>query len=827
LTTLASTLCDRLAATRGSRLAILLAGIVTSQVILYGHSLIGTKILLPLDLLALPNVYLPMASETRGIVPHDVVQSDLAYLVEPERHFVASELRAGHWPMWVPGQYAGKPVLQGPWLSPLSLLLAAFPSPVVLAWHQLLAAIIAGVGFYLFCRRALGVGFWPAVVTAWNYPITGFFVFWLGYPTCASVYFLPWMAFAIDGVIRRTTLAGMVALGLTTCALLCNRQLDVAGQTLVVCGLFGVWRTCETYWGSLLGRQARKAGLLLLAGWLLGFALAAPYVLPVLDYVREGSRIEARLRGVEERPPGSLAALPLLVLPDANGASRRGSYPLPPAYQIESLSAAYAGLISTLFLAPLAWWSRRSRSFAVFSTGLVIVALAWGLDFGGIVFILRLPWLNAMSYNRLVFAASFAILAMAAGGLESLVEPLGPVRRHRLLVPAVLLVTLASWWFYRAANLPEPIASEIGKMLAEGKSQPWIEDEAGVRQVQSWFSRVYILGGLLAVVAALGWIVLGLRGSWRPWMSALLGSVMFVDMLWFAHDRSAQCDPSLYYPRVPFLQKLASITAGRVVAFENLPATLAQMSGLRDVRGCDGVDPRRYFQLVQIAAEPTPNDFAYAHLQYMLPKISYPTPDSVRLSPVMDLLGVEYVIFRRAIPESFKPALVESDYWAMKNPSALPHVFVPRHVESVSDDKERLAKLSAPSFEPSEVAYVEMPVALPDVARGKTIILAEKHTEITVSANMETPGLVVLSDSWNTGWRCRLNGEEVPILRVDHALRGVLVPDGKNIVKFTYEPASLRWGLALFVLALAAILACLGVEWCHRRRRAPISLDLP
>ena len=28
--------------------------------------------------------------------------------------------------MWVPGQYAGKPVLQGPWLSPLSILLAAF-----------------------------------------------------------------------------------------------------------------------------------------------------------------------------------------------------------------------------------------------------------------------------------------------------------------------------------------------------------------------------------------------------------------------------------------------------------------------------------------------------------------------------------------------------------------------------------------------------------------------------------------------------------------------------------------------------------------------------
>jgi uncharacterized membrane protein YfhO len=71
-----------------------------------------------------------------------------------------------------------------------------------------------------------------------------------------------------------------------------------------------------------------------------------------------------------------------------------------------------------------------------------------------------------------------------------------------------------------------------------------------------------------------------------------------------------------------------------------------------------------------------------------------------------------------------------------------------------------------------------------------------------------------------------LNGEDVPILRVDHALRGVLVPNGKSIVKFTYEPESFRWGLALFALALAASLTCLGIERRYRRNLPRAALTL-
>jgi hypothetical protein len=821
LSTTGAVIRDRIETSWTTRLAIVLAGILLSQVILYGPSLIGSKILLPIDTLAQPGVYIPVTPETAGMVPHDAIQSDLAYIIEPERLFIANELRAGRWPMWVPGQYAGKPVLQGPWLSPLSILFVASPSPLVLAWYQLLAALIAGVGFYLFCRRALGVGFWPAVLTAWNYPLTGFFVLWLGFPTTGAVYWLPWLVLTIDGVVRKPTLPRMVALSLATCALLCNRQLDISGQALIVGGLYGLWRAYETYGRKFLGRPARKAGLLVVCGWLLGFALAAPYVLPVYTYAKAGSRTQQRAAGEEERAPGDLSALPLLVLPDARGSTRNGSYPLPGGpFQIESMSAAYAGLIAALFLAPLAFRSRRYRSFAIFAAGLTYVALAWCLNIGGIVLILRLPVLNLMSHNRLVFAAAFAILAMAAAGLDSLREPVDTSRHRWLFVPVGLVTLLSCWWFYRAVRLPEPIASEIQKMFSEGKIQRWIKDEAGVARVQSWFSRIYVIGGLLGITAAAGWLVLALRRRWRAWMTAAVGAVMFMDMLWFAHDRSAQCDPSLYYPKIPVLEKLATSVTGRIVAFESLPATLAQVSGLRDVRGYDGVDPANYVRLLMLSAEANVNDFGYAHIEWMQPRLRYPTLETVKLSPVLDLLGVEYVIYRGPVQGAFKPSIQGPDYWALKNPSALPRVFVPRRAENVPDEKERLAKLASAEFDPRAVAYIETTVALPEAASGRATIIAEKPTEVTISASMDTPGLVVLTDMWDKGWHATLNGEPVPVLRTDHALRGVVVPEGSAILKFTYAPASFTWGLVLFGLAAAVLAGCLANER-RRRRLAP------
>ena len=50
----------------------------------------------------------------------------------------------------------------------------------------------------------------------------------------------------------------------------------------------------------------------------------------------------------------------------------------------------------------------------------------------------------------------------------------------------------------------------------------------------------------------------------------------------------------------------------------------------------------------------------------------------------------------------------------------------------------------------------------------------------------------MLTDTNYPGWRAYLNGRRVPIATANYLFRGVIVPPGKNIVEFAYEPNSFR-----------------------------------
>ena len=61
------------------------------------------------------------------------------------------------------------------------------------------------------------------------------------------------------------------------------------------------------------------------------------------------------------------------------------------------------------------------------------------------------------------------------------------------------------------------------------------------------------------------------------------------------------------------------------------------------------------------------------------------------------MLGVRYVIFRGKPDGPSRPAFQSNDYWALENQAALPRAFVPRRVETVTDNSARLEKLGSPN----------------------------------------------------------------------------------------------------------------------------------
>jgi hypothetical protein len=775
------------------KLLIVGAGIVLGQAILYGPSLIGEKILLPLDLLTQKGFYIPSTPETAKIVPHNTILSDQVTCFEPARRFEASEIHQGRFPLWAPYQYGGVPFVW-PKYSLFLLLECCTKSPVILVWVQLFAALVAGVGMFFFCRRVLMVSFWPATVCAWCYPLTAFFVLWQGLP---SVYWLPWIFLLVDKTIRGASSLATIGLSVMTFLVLTSGQIDIAGQVLLGSGIYAIWCLWDTHPGGWYLRKFWTASVTLILGWGLGFLLAAPHLLPLLEYAQTGSRMMHRSEGTEERPPVGLAALPQVVLPDIYGTTEKGSTFIPPGYEpnlMESTTAAYTGVFATLLVAPLAWCSRRHRAINVFWIFLAFFGLSWSLDVPVMVDLLRLPGLNMMSHNRLVFLTSFAILALTATGLETLWH--GAVqRRWWFWLPAVLLAALCGWCTYRCLVLPEPITTDV-------------------EPIQAWFTRHYIIMAVLCSLGFGGWLLVWFQPAGRfRWLPVLVIFLMG-DLLWFDYGRDPQCDPGLYYPRIPVLDEAAKSVPGRVIGINCLPASLAMMQGLNDIRGYDGIDPDRMVSLLKTAAEPgrVPR---YAITQYLVPAGGFSPTGTAQLLPVLDMLGVRYVILRGTPPPSVHPAFQGDDYFIVVNSNAFPRVFVPKSVKIIANDDEELGELASLQFNPADVAYVESPVDLPAPCRGTAEITKEIPTHITISAQMKTPGLIVLADNWDQGWRAYWNGRPMPVLRANYAIRGVVVPAGNGTLEFIYKPASLILGLwlaGLAVIVLAGWLIAIRIQ---------------
>jgi hypothetical protein len=250
---------------------------------------------------------------------------------------------------------------------------------------------------------------------------------------------------------------------------------------------------------------------------------------------------------------------------------------------------------------------------------------------------------------------------------------------------------------------------------------------------------------------------------------------------------------------------------GRIIGVNCLPASLAGLCGLRDIRGYDGVDPARFVDLLALAADPRSTRHRYALTQWMAPKASMGPEGELQLAPVLDMLGVRYVIGRGIPPEKPHPAFQGPDYWVLVNSNALPRAFVPRWVQTVAEDRTRLPKLGAKQFDPRETAYVEVPIDLPGPCRGTAEIVAEIPTRMLLAVHTETPGLVVVAELWDQGWQAFLNGRPAPILRTNHAIRGVLVPAGSSTLELRYAPASFTRGLRLAALAAIILTVWLGI----------------
>jgi len=302
--------------------------------LLFAPVSLGSKTLLPADILFSFEPYQSAASELGVSYPHNHLLGDLILENYPWKRFIVEAIRSRQLPLWDPYTFSGHPFLangQHSALYPLNVLFYVLPlwrAYGVFVWLQL---GLAGMFSYLFAR-VLGIRRLGGVIAGITFQFSGFMIVSVVHPMIiAGASWLPFILAMVELVAQqrpafagRPTSLPWVLLGAT--GLGCQMLAGHAENTyfvLLVVGLYAAWRLgrialTEHPSGTAGGWREATRPVVRPALWLilliaLGLALGAVQFVPLYEVAStsfRGGEEAASLKQVLEwaYPPRRLIA---------------------------------------------------------------------------------------------------------------------------------------------------------------------------------------------------------------------------------------------------------------------------------------------------------------------------------------------------------------------------------------------------------------------------------------------------------------------------------------------------------------------------------------
>lgn len=200
----------------------------------------------------------------------------------------------------------------------------------------------------------------------------------------------------------------------------------------------------------------------------------------------------------------------------------------------------------------------------------------------------------------------------------------------------------------------------------------------------------------------------------------------------------------------------------------------------------------------------------------------------------LDLMNIRYILSQKKLPGTtvaFRDD--QSETLVLENPDAVPRAFFVGETDVVEDPQSTWERLRSSSFDPHQTALLAEPVEAPitPIDSGSTASVqldAYAPPEIRWTVETDAPRLFVASEVYYpAGWNAYLDGEKVPIHRVNYLQRGVHIPEGEHTLEMRFEPTADRYGTwiagASTAVVYVGVFLLLGLR--YRRRRSGSSAE--
>lgn len=776
--------------------------------------------------------------------------------------------RTGEQALWTDSQFGGMPTFQlgmrtqgvnaGSWLS--KVLRLGFPRP---ADHLLVALLCA----YLLAAL-LGCGPWVSVLVAFGFGFSTLNILYLGAGHAAKVMSIATLPGILAGVLvayrRNLWLGAGLACAFTAINLAAN-HLQMTYYLAFLVGGFGIAETIRLVRSGATRRALVTGGVLLAAAGLAVVPNAA-LIGPTLDYTPHTTRGEVLLSpigGVEVGESGLDKDYILqysmgrgefwsVLIPDVKG----GNSPLYWGEQLFSGGAFYFGaILIALFMVSLIL-RRDVLRWPMLVVALLAIVLSWR-DASGLTdfFLDSVPGFAKFRDTKMMLMLIQCMLPIGVGLLlrDALA---GKVEWGRKLfiaagvpVGLMLLFALAPTLVFEFEShvRPDRAFEQLGAARA-------LEQRLEVFNADVWRSFGLVLlaiGGLLAIVR-----LRAMRPD-KPLVAQIAVAVLAVATLMDMQSVDRRYQPAdqgwvrtveYRYPYTPSTAdeailadrvrqkperqeaidaEVARVRAaydGRIGKREERVLDAARFAGLqtvdhfrvlnlrgpfsdattsyfhRSIGGYHGAKLRRYQDLIERILQPEQQAFASQANSKGLDV-------ALASMPVHHMLNARYIVYDPAQPP-IPNGLALGNGWFAKGWTIQ---------EGADAEMDALQSLTDPRMAVvPELHSDALSGVVPGAADGGRVGLAE-FTPDRQLYRVLTPakGLLVFSEIYYPeGWSITVDGEPAEMLRVNYALRAVVVPEGAHEVEMVFDVPAV--GTARTVASAGSVLillALLGSLW--------------
>jgi hypothetical protein len=238
---------------------------------------------------------------------------------------------------------------------------------------------------------------------------------------------------------------------------------------------------------------------------------------------------------------------------------------------------------------------------------------------------------------------------------------------------------------------------------------------------------------------------------------------------------------------------------------------------LKSIGGYHAAKLRRYQELIDAHISPEMNR-VFKAVSEAGGDMTQVNGDSIY--PVLNMLNTKYFI----LPLQGGQTVPLSNPYTYGNAWFVDRV---HYVDNANEELDMVGRLPLRHEAVADKKFEEqLGKAVEQDTLSRVTITAYEPNKLTYEVNSGKGGVVVFSEIYYPGWTATVDGEEMPLGRVDYVLRALQVKPGKHEVVLSFFPKSIDRTetiayMAYFLLAL--ILLVLAWTAYQRRRRQQVS----